>query len=70
MKEVVAYDERNDFPADDEDRDLNYMPDDGDASDVENDCIVEADEVFDNDDDEGIEEQNATEVSLLGKVKK
>ena len=37
------------------------MPDDGDAS------VVKANEVFDSDDDEKIEEQNAIEDSFLGK---
>lgn len=68
-EEVVANDEIDDFPGDDDDMD-DYIPDDGDASDVENDCVVEADEVFDSDDsddDEEIEEQNATEDSFVGK---
>lgn len=69
-EEVVANDEIDDFPVVDDDMDLNYMPDDGDASDVENDWVVEGDEVFDSDDsddDEEIEEQNATKDSFLGK---
>ena len=64
---MVVNDEIDDFPGDDDDMDLNYMPDDGDALDVENDCVVEADEVFDSDDDEEIEEQNATEDTFLDK---
>ena len=64
---MVANDNIDDFPGDDDDTDLNYMPDDDDASDVENDCVVEAEEVFDSDDYEEIEEHNATEDSFLGK---
>ena len=41
-EELVANDEIDDFPGDDDDMDVNYMPDDGDASDIENDCLVEA----------------------------
>ena len=33
-KEVVANDEIDNFPGDNDDMDLKYMPDDGDASDV------------------------------------
>ena len=62
---MVANDEIDDFPGDDDNMDLNYMPDDGDASEVENDCVVKADEVFDIDNDEKIKNRTLPKILLL-----
>lgn len=60
VEESEEIDEIESFPADDDDCDVDYVPNEDDASDIENEVIIEPNDLFDCD-----EEFTESETSFL-----